>query len=162
MGQIGNKDEKPAGLIIYYENNTKETLVGAGNGLAVKWRNSRRAGIVVMKCFKTMQYNIWDKDIGSGQPGKALNIYNYSSEKQGTDFYWYDSATDRYESGNVVPPGIPAGDVGTGKLVTDKYFQEVYNIALVHARKPLGAGGESEISPGLPTQVSFSIGAILV
>ena len=160
MGQIGIKDEKPAGLIIYYENNTKVELVGSGNGLAVKWRNSRRAGIVVMKCFFTMQYNTWDKDIG--ESGKALNIYNYSREKQGTDFYWYDADEDKYERGNVVPPGIPPGDVGTGKLVTNDYYDVVYNIALVHARKPLGAGGESEIDPALPSQVSASFDGVLV
>jgi len=160
MGQIGSKDESPAGLCIYYENNTKDELVGAGNGLANKWRNSRRAGIVCVKVFFQGQYNTWDKE--KGEPGKALNIYNYSREKVGTDFYWYDSATGKYERGNVVPGGIPAGDVGTGKLVTNEYFDVVYNIAITHARKPLGAGGESEIDPALPTQVSTSFDGVIV
>ena len=160
MGQIGNKDESPAGLIIYYENNTKEELVGSGNGLANKWRNSRREGIVCMKVFFQGQYNTWDKE--PGEPGKALNIYNYSREKVGTDYYWYDADEDKYERGNTVPPGIPDGDVGTGKLVTNDYFDVVYNIALIHARKPLGGGGESEISPLLPSQVSTSFDGVLV
>ena len=160
MGQIGNKDEKPAGLIIYYENNTKETLVGSGNGLAIKWRNSRREGIVCLKVFFQMQYNQWIKE--PGQPGRALEIFNYSREKVGTDFYWYDASIDKYERGNEVPPEIPAGDVGTGKLVTDDYWDVVYNIALLHTRKPLGAGGESEISPLLPSQVSTSFDGVLV
>lgn len=160
MGQIGPKDENPAGLIIYYENNTKEELVGSGVGLANKWRNSRREGIVVMKVFFQMQYNIWDK--APGEPGKALNIYNYSRENVGTDYYWYDDATDKYEHGDTVPQGIDAGDVGTGKLVTDDYWDVVYNIAIEHARKPLGAGGESEISPLLPSEVATSFDGVLV
>ncbi len=160
MGQIGNKDEKPGGLAIYYENNTVEFLSGSAVALANKWRASRRSGIVCLKVFFMMQYNIWEKE--PGESGRALQIYNYSREKVGTDFYWYDAAEDKYERGNLIPPGIPAEDRATGKLVTNDYFNEVYNIALIHARKPTGPNTEEEISPLLPTQVSASFDGVLV
>ena len=63
-------------------------------------------------------------------------LFNYAQVLNGFDFYWYNDATDRYETGDLIPAGIPAEDRGVGIQVTDEYFQNVYNVAILPAEKP--------------------------
>ena len=147
-GQIGPTDHNPAGIIIYYNNNTKLSLVGAGQGLHIKWQNADKDNIVVVQVFQNMIYQTSRKEIG--EPGPALHIYNYAEKLAGTNFYWFDDNAGSYKNGNTLPPGIDPSDVGTGVTTSEEYFLAVYNIAFEPATKPTGAGGLSPIAPGLP------------
>ena len=80
-GQIGPTDHNPAGIIIYYNNNTKLSLTGAGQGLNIKWQNADKENIVVVQVFQNMIYQTWRKEIG--EPGPALHIYNYAEKLAG-------------------------------------------------------------------------------
>jgi len=147
-GQIGPKDPVPAGIIIYYDNNTKLTLVGGAQGLRNKWKNADKNNITVVQVFQNGTYQTFRKE--KGEPGPAVHIYNYSLKFAKTDYYWYNEQTDFYENGDQYPSDTDEDDVGFGVLSSDEYFLAVYNIAIEPARKPTGAGGLSPIDPGLP------------
>jgi len=158
MGEI-SKDHKPNGLQIYYENNSVEFLSGQANGLRNKWRNSRQEGIVCIQVFEGGEYSIWQK----GDDGKRKdNTYNYSRVLQGFDYYWYDDNDDTYHTGDTIPAGINAEDIGNGKLTTKDYFTAVYNFAIINKVKPNGNTRIEPISPTLPSQVSTSFDGVLV
>lgn len=147
-GQIGPKDPKPAGITIYYNNNTKLELTGAAQGLNNKWKNADKDNIVVMQVFQNGIYQTIRKE--KGEPGPALHIYNYSEKHAGKNFYWYDDNDKFYKSGNTLPGGIDPDQVGTGVTTSDEYFLAVYNISMEPSTKPTGGGGLSPIDPGLP------------
>ena len=139
-------DPAPAGIIIYYNDNTQLTLVGQGNGLRNKWRSADKVNITCVQVFARGSYKSWRKE--KGEPGPAQNTYNYSDAMVQTDFYWYDEATGFYKHGDVVPPSVEADDIGIGIWSSNEYFMAVYNIAMEPARTPTGLGGTDPINPG--------------
>jgi len=129
------KDHNPGGLAVYYDNNTVQFIKGKKQSLASSWQLSSRANIVCLKVFELGEYTQWKKD-KDDKTKKKDYLFNYSQVLNGFDFYWYDEAEDRYKTGDIIPPGIPAEDRGVGIQVTDIYFQYVYNVAILPAEKP--------------------------
>jgi hypothetical protein len=145
-GQVGPTDHNPAGIVIYYNDNTKLEITGQAAGLHNKWKNADKNNVVCVQVFEQGQYQSWRKE--KGEPGPALNIYNYSQELVQTDFYWYNEQTGFYEHGNTVPSSVDPDDLAFGIWTSNEYYMAVYNIAVEPARKPLGSGGVSPIDPG--------------
>jgi hypothetical protein len=169
MGEI-SENHNLGGVAIYYENNTVELIRGIGDALKNQWRNSRKAGIVCLKVYELGQFDI-QKTEDYDNPQVRVNgrtrrprknfTCNYAKTLQGHDFYWYDNATDKFETGDVVPGGVNATLIGTGKLVTKEYFLFVYNRSIRYNPRP-AQDVIREISDKLNSQVSFSIGANIV
>lgn len=169
MGELSENHDL-GGIAIYYENNTVELIRGIGDALKNQWRNSRKAGIVCLKVYELGQFDIYEPEDydapqvrvnGRARRPRQKFINNYAKTLHGFDFYWYDNATDRFETGDVVPGGINATLVGTGKLVTKEYFDFVYNRSIRYNLRP-AQDIIREISDQLNSQVSFSIGANIV
>jgi len=129
------KDHNPGGLAVYYDDDTVQFIKGQKNSLKNGWQGSSRANIVLLKVYEIGEYTQWKKD-KEDKTKKKDYTFNYAEVLHGFDFYWYDDAEDRYKTGDLIPPGIPAEDRGVGIQVTDEYFQNAYNVAMEPSEAP--------------------------